>query len=65
MNIHNFKKELKELLLKYNAGIGFSCSEDSDLYGIQEEKIIADIDGKDHILSYGYSVDANDIKGAL
>jgi hypothetical protein len=31
--------DLKDLLKKYNAQIGFNCSDASDLYGLYEEHI--------------------------
>ena len=30
----DFKTELKELLAKYNVGIGWSCDSGSDLHGV-------------------------------
>lgn len=43
-----FKKELKALLEKYDANIGFTCSECSDTYGLSEDRLIAEIkEGKD------------------
>lgn len=36
-----FKVELKALLKKYNASIGFTCDESSDAYGITGEKLVA------------------------
>lgn len=35
----NFRKELKELLKKYNASIDFSCSDCSDTHGIYGAKL--------------------------
>ena len=37
-----FKAELKELLKKYNALIGFSVSDNSDTYGLNDEKIVVE-----------------------
>ena len=36
-NTEDFKRELKQLLKKYHASIGFDCSESSDLYGVHGE----------------------------
>lgn len=38
-----FKVELKALLKKYNASIGFTCDASSDTYGITGEKLVADL----------------------
>ncbi len=37
--LESFKKELRELLVKYNATIGFSVGESSDTHGLYGEKI--------------------------
>ena len=42
-NIKEFKTELKALLNKYNASIGFACSSDSDTYGIYDGHIEIEI----------------------
>lgn len=39
----DFKKELAELLEKYNAKIGFTCSECSDVFGLSDDHLIAEI----------------------
>ena len=61
--IEDFKKDLKELLDKYNATIVFNCSDDSDLYGIHDERISAEIKGIDGEIVLGkyYSVDKTDL----
>ena len=54
--------ELGELLEKYNAFVGFGCGECSDLHGVYGEKIVASLgDGKDFVLSEGYSVSGYEI----
>lgn len=59
----SFKKELKELLEKYNAAIGFECADCSDLQGVYDERIVVTvIDGKKEkeIMSInGYYIDKN------
>lgn len=60
-----FLKELKDLLVKYNATLGFDCDDFSDLYGIYDEKIIARIDGKEIVLANGYEADASDLIKAI
>ena len=60
-----FKNDLKALLQKYDASIGFNCSACSDRYGIHDAKIEAVFVGDDKddfvILSRGWSVDHHDI----
>lgn len=56
-----FLKELKDLLIKYHATLGFDCDDFSDLYGIYDEKIIARIDNEKILLGNGFEVDANDL----
>lgn len=59
-NIDNFKKELKKLLIKYNADICFSCSECSDTHGLCEEQMIVNIDNKSFKLSDGWAIEQSD-----
>ena len=42
-NIDDFAKELKDLLIKYNASIGWRCSEGSDTHGIYGEELYIDV----------------------
>jgi hypothetical protein len=39
--VMSFKKELKELLKKYNAVIEFECNDSSDTHGIRGAQIVA------------------------
>jgi hypothetical protein len=57
--IVEFKKELKALLEKYNAVIG--CDIDGDTHGLIE-KMVVEIDRKDHTLVNGCYLDAHDLK---
>lgn len=62
-----FKKELKELLTKYDACIEFGCSDCSDLHGVTEECMevtMKDGNGKRKTskLCEGYSVDSHDLR---
>ena len=66
--MNDFKKELYDLLNKYNAVISFDCADGSDTYGIYFPKIV--IDRKTEKGVYvtlvecnGYSLDKSDIKG--
>ena len=62
-----FKKELKDLLEKHNAGISFMCSDSSDLYGVYGAGIgiyIINDSDTEVMVSEGYSVDSYDLKGA-
>ena len=57
-----FKAELKALLKKYNAEIGFSLSDCSDTHGINGEKIVVSIDnGKDIDLVAGWGLGHYDL----
>ena len=61
----SFEKELKELLEKYNATIGFECADCSDLHGVYEERIVVTVsDGRKEkeILSVnGYYIDKHNL----
>ena len=66
--MNNFKKELYDLLNKYNASISFECDGCSDTYGIYYPKIVIYQQIKKYeyitlIESSGYSLDKSDIKG--
>ena len=57
-----FLKELKALLEKHNASIGFSVSEFSDTYGLYDEKMIVEI-GNDIVAEVaGWWITAGDLK---
>lgn len=60
-----FKRELKNLLKKYNATIGFSVSDCSDTYGLYDEKIICslrDFNNENEItLVNGWVLDKSDL----
>lgn len=38
--IKEFKKELSQLLDKYNVSIGFTCAENSDTHGLYNDYIV-------------------------
>lgn len=57
----NFLLELKELLSKYDATIGFTVSSDSDTYGLYEEAMIIKSGGANVLRVEGWAFDANDI----
>lgn len=61
MDIITFKKELKELLKKYNVGIGFSCGEGSDTHGLYDERMVIDIDNKEIIICNGWGFGQEDL----
>lgn len=64
MKLNEFKKELKELLEKYNARIDWNCADCSDLHGVTGESMgVYFMDtGKSKQLCEGSSVDAYDLK---
>lgn len=61
-----FKKELKALLEKYNATIGFTCADCSDTYGLYGEaiEITTYVDRKQQVLVHvdGWTIDKSDLK---
>ena len=62
-NTESFKSELKELLAKYHAYIGFACDSCSDTHGVTGEKIIVGFDGgiDEATLARGWTVDDRDL----
>lgn len=60
--IENFKKELKGLLKKYDATIGFDCSPFSDTYGLYGDCITIDIKGKTEFKSSGCWISSADLE---
>jgi hypothetical protein len=44
-----FLQELQELLVKYNAKIGFTCDPSSDTYGLSGDAIVVEINGGEEI----------------
>lgn len=42
--VDNLLKELKLVLLKYNAGISWTCSPDSDTHGLHDDSIVIEMD---------------------
>ena len=64
--MNNFKKELYDLLNKYNASISFEFDDCSDIYGIYSPKIVIaqQIENFRYITlieSPGYCLDKSDI----
>jgi len=68
----NFKKELKELLSKYDAHIVFDVGDGSDTHGIYDEQLTVEFNEllkgsrfktvtESSILAYGWSVDKTDL----
>lgn len=44
--MNDFLKELKVLMEKYDASIGFTCSPCSDCYGLNDEGIVVEVGEK-------------------
>jgi len=59
--LKDFKKELKELLKKYDASIGLEADESSDFYGITGAEIVVNMNNKNYHLSSGYSLDYHEL----
>ena len=65
--IQEFKKKLRDLLLKYDAVISFDCGEGSDTHGLYGEKMVAifkqnGIADHEEVLTNEWSVSANDLE---
>lgn len=59
-----FKAELKALMEKYNASIGFNCDEGSDTEGLTGESLYISIDGNVNPVSKSHvSITAVDVSG--
>lgn len=62
LTLKNFKAELKTLLAKYDAEIGFTASDGSDFYGLSGEKLVVTLKGKkESKLTGGYWLRARDL----
>lgn len=59
--IGDFKKELKALLDKHNAVIGFNVSACSDTFGLHDERMEVDIDRYPHVICDGWSISSSDL----
>ena len=64
--MNNFKKELYDLLNKYNASITFECDDCSDTHGIYHPRIVIDQQIENDVYvtlieCYGYSLDKSDV----
>lgn len=65
--LKEFKKELSDLLKKYNAEIGFYVNDSSDTYGLSGEKMVIYFDNgrcndNYHTINNEWSFDSNDLK---
>ena len=56
-----FLKEFKDLLLKYNADIGWTCDDCSDTYGLYDDHLYIRKKEKKDIDFYNNSIDYNDL----
>jgi len=67
-HISQFRKELRELLDKYNVTIAFSVGDCSDTHGLYEEKMVVfqtvpnSFKTEDWIVVNGWSIDKHDLK---
>jgi hypothetical protein len=59
--MEEFKKELKALLIKYDASICLDFDDCSDTHGMTGVQMVAVVDGKEVFLSYDYGIDACDL----
>lgn len=58
-----FLKEFKDLLLKYNADIGWTCDDCSDTYGLYNDHLYISMLGQQDIDLLSNSIDFNDLEG--
>lgn len=57
-----FLNELKALLEKYDASIGFNCAACSDTYGLYEERVVAQVGrGKEISMASGWGCVAENV----
>ena len=56
-----FLKEFKDLLLKYDAYIGWTCDDCSDTYGLYNDHLYISMLGQKDIDLYDNSIDYNDL----
>ena len=56
-----FLKEFKDLLLKYNADIRWTCDDCSDTYGLYDDHLYISMLGQKDIELYSNSIDYNDL----
>jgi hypothetical protein len=61
--LKEFRKELKELLAKYDACIGLSADSGSDWWGISSPRIAVSFDEKEFdLVESGIWINADDLK---
>jgi hypothetical protein len=66
--LNNFKKDLKALLTKYNATIGFSVDDCSDTHGLTGDNLFVyfdDNENESHVLSDYWHMDKNDFNDLI
>lgn len=56
-----FLKEFKDLLLKYNADIGWTCDDCSDTYGLYDDHLYISMLGQQDIELSSNSIDYKDL----
>lgn len=58
-----FKKELKDLLAKYDACIQFTCDDSSDTHGLYGDRLVINFQGerKEVFRSDGWHIQASDL----
>lgn len=56
-----FLKEFKDLLLKYDADIGWTCAECSDTYGLCDDHLYISMHGQEDIDLFGNYINYNDL----
>lgn len=60
-----FLKALKDLLIKYNADIGWTCDDCSDTYGLYDDHLYVSICGQKDIDFCSNGIDVLDIDDML
>lgn len=59
--IVEFKKELRELLSKYDASLRVLYDDCSDMHGVYGEHMAVELDGRSHFLCDHWGIDVSDL----
>ncbi len=58
---HPFLTELRTLLAKHRASIGWTCGEGSDTHGLHDERMTIEVGGKTIAEVHGSDISASDL----
>ena len=60
-NTEDFKRELKQLLKKYRASIGFDCGSGSDTHGLYDDHMYIRIGEETEKICWNWEFDHSDL----